>query len=311
MKHIILFCLFLLVCTSAYSQIADTQFGESNGSVLKKLQNRFGYPDDNDDAHIIYWDKSYANHDWDYITFDFKTDVDGNTHLNYNALTKDFITIESAKNFLFGLKSNLSYNFNQAKKETDVLYSYTADENSSTIDLYIYFNRGEAKKYTVWLTYQADTIDYKLQDLTSSVMYTHFGDSYDKTMSILESKYGFPDDQSRDNILYKDVNFAGLKWDAAFFTFDYTTSTSHLTGIMLTKGYYSSEEAKNGREKILRNLIHPKEWQYKNDDNGFKQYLIYNGDRNYLISIAKKLIGYPYAVNVIIKTNLYQNEDKL
>lgn len=313
MGKIILLIGLLLISICANAQIADTQFGESQESVLQKLTNRFGYPDegDYDDIHITYWNKSYAGHNWDYINFDFKTDSVGYTHLEYNCLTKDFITLESAKKYLVNLKSSLSYSFTQAKKEDNVLFSYEAHENNTVINLYIFYNRKEKKKYTVWLTYEAESIEYKEQDLNSSIMDTNMGDSYEEVESKLYSKYGVEEDKDRRGIIYKDVVFAGIKWNAAFFTFEYTTSTSHLNCIMLTKGCFTSEDAKNLRDKILHEKIGPQKWQYKINDDGFKMYHIDMEDKEMYIMISKSKLGYSYDVNFIEQSKLYTSEDKL
>lgn len=312
MKHIILFFLFLIVCTSAYSQIADTQFGELYNSVIQKLNNRFGNPDYKDDSMIEYSDKNYANRDWDHIRFSFKPDEDGNEHLNSNCLGKDFKNLETAKKFLFDLKAILPYNFSLEDDISDELYSYTANENNTTIDLCIYKDEIEKNKYTVWLDYNEYTTNYKIQDLSSSILYTNFGDSYDKTSSILESRFGEPATETRDYILYEYVDFAQLKWTTAFFKFQYTTSTSHLTDIVLSKGCNNSNSALFYRDLVKNIKIDSAKWYSAIDKNGFKVYRGYYKDRVYNISIEKNVLkDYPYLVCVSISTNIYRDEDKL
>lgn len=226
-------------------------------------------------------------------------------------MSKDFSTLVSAKNFLINLKSELQYTFTQAEKEKNVFSSYKAKKDNKDIELYIYYNSGEAKKYAVWLAYTCDSIDYKEQDLNSSIMYTNFGDTYEDTKSILYSKYGLAEESEREGMLYSDVVFAGTKWDHAFFKFVYTSTTNHLTSIMLSKGCDSAEDAKSLRETILHEKINPNDWKVKTDDNGFKSYLVEKRDRYYVIIIERGDPEYPYWVRVAIYSTLYQAEDKL
>lgn len=311
MKRYVFLCVLLLAYIPAFCQIVDTQFGESRSDVFNKVNNRFGYPEVNDDECITYFDVKYANRSWNYISFNFKTDNVGNTHLYSNDLSKDFYTLESAKKFLLDLKSNLSYNFKQAEKEENVYFSYEAKKENSEVSLYIYNTKRE-KKFTVWLTYCADTIDYEEQDLNSSIMSTNFGDTYDETLSNLESKYDYPETDEREFILYKDVVFAGKRWDQVFFSFIYTSTTSHLNCIVLVKGCDTAESAKNERDEILREKIHPSEWGYNIDKNGFKSYIVNGEDRRFIIRIrSEKGFGFPYVVAVSIFSNEYSSEDNL
>lgn len=312
MKRYIFLWVLILAYLPAFCQIVDTQFGESRSSVYDKVNNRFGDPACNNDESITYYDVKYANRNWNYISFNFKTDKSGITHLYSNELSKDFYTLEGAKKFLLDLKSNLSYDFKQAEKEENVFFSYEATKGNKDIELYIFYNKNDYNKYSVWLSYEADTIDYEEQDLTSSIMSTNFGDTYSKTLHNLESNYNYPDEKGREFILYKDVVFAEKLWNQVFFSFLYTSTTSHLNCIVLVKGCDNAETAKIERDEILKEKIHPSEWGYKTDKNGFKDYIVSEEDRKYIIRIRSgKDFGFHYVVTVSIFSKEYSSEDNL
>lgn len=312
MKRFILIILFHLCVISIFSQIADTEFGNSKNDVLDKLENRFGLPDSQDDTHITYWDKSYADHVWGYINFDFKVDTQDNSRLNYICLTKDFVYLESAKKFLYNLRKELPYTFYEAQKEVNILNSFEANDNGVKICLYIYYNKFAKEKYTVWLSYEDINIKYKEQDLNGSILYTTFGETYDKTESNLNEHFGEATYSDREAISYADITYDGINWHIATLFFTYTSSANYLSGIMLSKKCNNANEAKELRNYICYHKFSNYNFgKYKIENNGFMSLLSDGSDKYIIVRISKNKYNSPYVVDVIIKSELYNSNDKL
>lgn len=303
------FFLFYTVCS--YSQIADTKMGMSKEVVQKMLQNRFGYTDNTDETSITYWDVSYAGYKWDYINFDFKIDKQDQSHLSEIELSRDFVYLESAKEFLYKLKEKLSYDFAIEKTRANVPLSYESHNNDSEVNLYIYINKNSKKKYSVWLCYEDEKPLYVEQDLNESILYTNFGDSYDKTKRILEHKLGNCSESSRDWITYDDVWFANIKWDSSYFYFIYTSTTSHLSAILLRKSCFDADEAKRFRDNICKYKFCNHTFnKYKIEENGFKTRYSDESESLVIVSIKKDYADAPFSVIVIVRSKLYNSEDK-
>ena len=137
-KCVLMLCLLFCCLLSVKAQVVNTKFGESKAVVSSKVENRFGIPDGSERNSIYYFDKTYAGYDWSYITFDFKYDILGKSHLNYVALSKDFKNQLAAIAFLKKVKDSLKYNFIKQKDETNVSQSDLAKTDDADVELYVY-----------------------------------------------------------------------------------------------------------------------------------------------------------------------------
>lgn len=287
-KIFILFILSFLCLNSIYAQVADTNFGEDKAAVSRKVENRFGAPDGSERNSIYYFDKSYAGHNWSYITFDFKYDIDGGSHLNYVALSKDFKNQASALSFLNKIKASLSYNFIKQSDEQNVSHSYKSKTNGITICLYIY-KTTDANPYSVSLSYQEDKISYIPESLYYPIAKTAYGENLNETKRKLSIVLGTPEATYREFLMYYNVNYAEIKWDAIIFHFIYDSKTNHLDSFSFMKSFETVDQAKRFRDTAaLKDLS---EYTFLNaiDKAGFKKYIY--GDslgNSVFISVAKE-----------------------
>lgn len=306
---IILLSMALLsdVC-SVSAQIADTKFGENIDSVKKKITNRFGYPDGIERTSMFYLDRSYAGHDWSYITFDFNFDEECESHLKYIGLSQDFKYIASASKYLQDIKGSLHYKFERQKDEGNVIQSYKAKSDNTLVELYIYKSTG-VKPFSVTLSYAEDSVNYIAENLYLPIANASFGETVEMTKRRISNVFGSPDFSTRDFIGFDDKNYADIDWNLVSFHFQYDSQTSHLDGIMFVKQFETSEKAKSFRDRLVFKTLKANEFMYAIDANGFKRYRYIDNSGNKLCVWVDKTDDNKYDVTMTYRSKIYSEEE--
>lgn len=250
-----LIIVLLLISLSVKAQIMGTHFGDSKENVLKSIANPLGYPNDQDDEYLTFFNTAYKDKTWDYITFRFKLDVNNNSHLYNIRLSKKFTDFEQSENFLLQTKQSMNFNFTEVDNIDDALYTYKAKTARYDIDIRMYGSSTTENKYSVWIDYTTNNIDYVEQNLNGSILNTNFGNSFDKTLNSLRQLLGKPNSYDGESILYQDVFYSGIRWDTLLFLFDNSNATGNLCGIFLSKFFGNLKEAEECEDELVSKYL--------------------------------------------------------
>ena len=99
-----------------------------------------------------------------------------------------------------------------------------------------------------------------------------FGTDQETARRVLVSTYGTPSDDMFKYLGFEDIDYAGIRFSFAFFTFQHDASTSYLNDVMLIIKCKTADEAKNKRERLRRILEQKYELSEGTNDQKFKYY---------------------------------------
>lgn len=149
-----------------------------------------------------------------------------------------------------------------------------------------------------------------------------FGTSYETAQSILENKYGeaeYDYTHSKQTLTFKNKRYAGFRFDTIHFLFQSDGYRSYMNGCVFILDAYSTEEAKEKRDKLYNRLHEKYYMQERIDKNGFKYYLggispVDDNEAAFVINVIKydKDLAkqfYPYSARLMYGTYDYVKEE--
>lgn len=106
----------------------------------------------------------------------------------------------------------------------------------------------------------------------NSIAGVAFGSSYIQAAKILKDKFGVPDTEERERIVFVDKKYGGFNFDLVTFGFQYGEGKSYFNRCIFIKTFKTSSEAKDFRDLFAQKLRRDYSLNEFISDNKFKGY---------------------------------------
>lgn len=88
----------------------------------------------------------------------------------------------------------------------------------------------------------------------TSIAGVSFGSTYSEASKILQEKFGKPDTEEKDQLIFVGKGYGGFYFDLLIFGFQYGDGRSYLNKCIFLKAFKTSSEAKEFREIFAQKL---------------------------------------------------------